>query len=106
MDKSAFKPINRTHLLSVTASATTPILLANYTALSLYNAGSVDVFVALANTSAAATADCVLPIVGTPQVVICVPKGMYVEIAANTSQYIAAIGTAAGPTSLWITEGR
>jgi hypothetical protein len=104
----AFQKVGKTHAFSVTDSATAvPVLLSNYNDLSLYNpSATVTVFVSLHAVSATAKSNCVKPTAGNPQEVITLGKGESRIISAPTKCYCAMIGDAAGPSMVYVTEGR
>jgi hypothetical protein len=100
--------IGATAALSVTASSTAAVTIAAA-------AGEIQAFASFLNTGAAAVAvnispsgtagAAVLPVAGTPQTVIMLPAAMTMPViyAVPASFSCTAIGTAAGPSLVYIT---
>lgn len=103
-----FQRTGTTHVLSVTDSATaTPVLLENYENLLFQNtSSSVTIAVSLHAVSATAKTNCVMPTAGNPKSVLIIPPATSMVVRQSPNCYVAAIGSAAGPSSLYITCGR
>lgn len=100
--------IGQTVALSVTAASTAAVTVADANAeiqsfASFLNTGAAAVAVNIATTGTAAAA--VLPVAGTPQTVIMLPPLMTMPViyVVPPSFSCTAIGSAAGPSLVYIT---
>lgn len=109
-----FSPIaaNCSIVLSVAASAHTAVQLTNLDNFAggeilLSNQGTtVWIFVSLSTTSASdAQTKAAIPTDGNAGEVIPVPPGWQIAVTVPFNVWVSAIGSAAGPTNLWITQG-
>ena len=106
---AAFQPISPTYALAAAASPATAILLPAQTAglitAKVYNSGTVFALVSWGPTAAAANAQCVAPIVGTPQYVLVVAPGEDGTFTVPGNQYWTAGASTVGTVYIQFGSG-
>lgn len=111
-DVNLFTPsLTGTICLAVTASAHAGVALGGDafagTDIICFNQGTtVTTFIAFGATAAAAVANAVIPADGSPAGGIPIPPGWNTAFTLGPGMFVSAIGSAAGPTNLFITPGR
>jgi hypothetical protein len=102
------RPLGKTYALSVTASATTSLQIANpsndqINYASFLNTGDATVAIEISSLGTAPAAT--LPVSGTPGSFVLAPKMTLPVVLAtpNTPFTLTAIGSAAGPSLVYVT---
>jgi len=109
MSVKAFRVQGNTIAIAATTSVSTPVQIQTTFApgsnrFRVINSGSITVFLSAGDTAAEATANCVIPIPGTPQNCIPLLPGTD-EILTYTQEVFFATITASSTAIIYITPG-